>query len=148
MTISPCALISISVDPAAYVIGEREPQCFKVAGDIQFKFSDDVEQACEVGVLEKVLCLDALLIHAVEADIVAHALDQCRFKILNVFLHKGNVLVKELFLQGFVGRADNRYFGGAYNGQQVGQAVVGWNHRLASEIQVTLGLDPNTPYRA
>src|SRR5260370_29339933 len=78
VTISPCALISISVDPAAYVIGEREPQCFKVAGDIQFKLSDDVEQACEVGVLKKVLYVDALLIHAVAARRIAHSFAHAR----------------------------------------------------------------------
>src|SRR5260370_6068677 len=71
VTISPRALISIGVDPAAYGIGKREPQWFKGAGDIQFKFSDDVEQACEFGGLEKVLCLSSLLILSVTADISA-----------------------------------------------------------------------------
>src|SRR5258708_5971236 len=145
--ISPCALISIGIDAAAYVIGNCESQRFKVAGDVQFKFIDDAEQPCEVRVLEVELCLNALLFEAVEADIVAHTLDKRGFKILNMFLHTRNIFVKELFLQRFVGRADDRHFARTYDGQEVGEAVVGWNHRLASEIQVTLRLDLNTPYR-
>src|SRR5712692_1709411 len=104
-------------------------------------------QACEIRILEEGLHLNTLLIHAVEANIVAHTLDERSLKILNVFLHKGNVFVKKLFLESFIGRANDCYFAGAHNGKEVSETVVGWNHGLASEIQVTLRLDLNTPYR-
>ena len=114
-------MIAICINSATNVIRECESKRFKIAGNVQLKFIDNVEQACEIRVLEKGLSFSAFLFHAINADIVAHTFDQSRVKILNVFLHKRNIFVKELLLESFVCCADDRYFFGSYNGKEVSE---------------------------
>jgi hypothetical protein len=65
----------------------------------------------------------ARIVEAVETDVVAHALDQGGIEVLHVFLHKGDVFVKQLLLQGFVSRADDRSSPGAHNRKQVSKRL-------------------------
>src|SRR5258707_12550900 len=89
--ISPCALISIGVDAAAYVIGNCESQRFKVAADVQFKFIDDVEQPYEVRVLEVELCLNALLFESVVVDMLAPTIVKHVLTTFDSFLPYRNI---------------------------------------------------------
>src|SRR5438552_4165994 len=63
-----------------------------------------------------------------------------------MFLYKGDVFIEELFLQSFVGGAHNGNLAGAYDRNQVGQAVMRWDHRSTSQVQMACRFDLDAAY--
>ena len=61
----------------------------------------------------------ALLLEEVEAEVVAHALDERGLERLDMLLHEGDVFVEELLLQGLVGGGDQRDLARAHERKQV-----------------------------
>src|SRR5579885_744035 len=105
----PGALIAIGSDTPTNIAWKLEVERFKIAGKVSIGIVDDVEQALKLAVARIVLHAHTFAFHAVNAEIVTDALDQRRFEMLDMFLHKGNIFVKKLFLERLISGADNRY---------------------------------------
>src|SRR5450755_133453 len=144
---TPGTLIAVRANLAANISGEREIERFKISIKGGIGIIGDIHQAHKLTVLGIVLHAVTLALHAVETEVVTDALHQSRVKSLDVLLHKRNVFIKELLLQGFVGCADNGDLAGAHNGYEVGETIMGWNHRFTSEIEMAWSINLNAPYR-
>ncbi len=116
-TVAPGALVAIGGDASAQLGPQRQRQQIEVAiplVEVAHLFDHGAK-----GEVVRQLLEGFFLGEAVEAEVVAHPLDQRGLEWGDMLLDKGDIFVEKLLLQGFVGGADEGDSARANDGDEV-----------------------------